>query len=346
MLVGIAGLATAQDWDRAVSLFNQKQYRPAIKEFHAVLKANPDYYQAWYYIGASHFQLQSFEDSIDALQKYVTSATKDEKGQATGYFFIGLAHYQLKQYDKAIPALAKHISLSEKLQQKAEASARAALGRSYIFTDKFSEAIPLLTAAASDNKTDALNFYYLGYAHQKLNQNDQAIAALKQGLAVSPKDGDLLILLGNIYLSQSRQNPAAIKEAIAIGERLIAVKDDERAWSLLGQAYLFDKQYAKAAPPLDKFARAHPDSATAWFNLGLAYSRSSQWKPAAEALEQTIKLAPTNTAAMLELGYVYESDKQYDKALTAYERAYEASGKRDETARASIERVKQVKPQS
>ncbi|HWP41972.1 MAG TPA: tetratricopeptide repeat protein, partial [Blastocatellia bacterium] len=60
--------------------------------------------------------------------------------------------------------------------------------------------------------------------------------------------------------------------------------------------------------------------------------------------EQAIKLAPTNTAAMLELGYVYESDKQYEKALSAYERAYEASGRRDEVARSSIERVKQAKP--
>jgi tetratricopeptide (TPR) repeat protein len=49
-------------------------------------------------------------------------------------------------------------------------------------------------------------------------------------------------------------------------------------------------------------------------------------------------------AALLELGYVYESDKQYDKALAAYERAYEASGRKDQTAKAGIDRVKQAKP--
>ena len=114
---------------------------------------------------------------------------------------------------------------------------------------------------------------------------------------------------------------------------------------LLGQAYLFDKQYAKAAPLLDKFARAHADSSGAWYNLGIALSRSSQWKPAAAALEQTIKLAPTNNTALLELGYVYESDKQYDKALAAYQRVYDASGQRDQTAREGIDRVKQAKPQ-
>ena len=93
-----------------------------------------------------------------------------------------------------------------------------------------------------------------------------------------------------------------MKQAIAAGEKLVVVKDDERAWSLLGQAYLFDKQYAKAAPFLDKYARAHSDSSGAWLNLGLAYSRSSQWKPAEEALEQAAKLDAKNVPVLLELG--------------------------------------------
>src|SRR5215510_16555791 len=114
----ITASAYAQDWERAVSLFNQKQYRPAIREFHAVLKANPAAWQSWYYIGASHFELQSYDDSIDAFQNYIKSAEKDDKAQASGSYFIGMAYYQLKQYDKAIPSLACYVALSEKGQQK------------------------------------------------------------------------------------------------------------------------------------------------------------------------------------------------------------------------------------
>ncbi len=344
MIASFAVSALAQDWDRAVSLFNQKQYRQAAREFHAVLKANPDYWQAWYYIGASHFQLQGYEDTIDAFQNYVRGAQKDEKAQALGNYFIGLSHYQLKQYDKAIPPLASHIAISERLKQKVEPTARAALGRSYIFTEKFNEAIPVLTSATGDMKTNANNYYYIGYAHQKLGRSDQAIAALNQGLALDPKDVDALTLLGDIYILQSRQRPTAVKQAITVGERLLAVQDTERAWGMLGQAYLFDKQYTKAAPLLEKFARAHSDSAGAWYNLGLAYSRSDQWKPAATALEQAAKLAPTSLGVLLELGYVYESDKLYDKALPVYERAFEASGRKDETAREAIQRLKPSKP--
>jgi tetratricopeptide (TPR) repeat protein len=343
VMLGLTVTASAQDWDRAVSLFTQKQYRPAIREFHAYLKANPDAWKSWYYIGASHFQLQSYEDTIDAFQNYIKAAPKDESTQATGNYFIGMSYYQLKQYDKAIPALTQYLALSEKTNQKPEPTARAALGRCYIFANRFAEAIPVLTASAAELKTNANNYYYIGYAHQKLGHSDQAISALNQGLTIDPKDSDALSLLGEIYFAQIRQNPAAAKQVISIGERLMAVRNDERAWGMLGQAYLIDKQYAKAAPLLDKFARAHTDSGGAWYNLGLAYSRSSQWKPAADALEQTVKIAPTNVAALLELGYVYESDKLYDKALAAYEKAYDASGKKDETARSGIERIKQIK---
>src|SRR5215212_8030745 len=202
-----AATAFAQDWDRAVSLYNQKQYRPAIREFHAVLKANPTAWQSWYYIGSSHFQLQSYEDAIDAFQNYVKSAEKDEKAQASGFYFIGFSQYQLKQYDKAIPNLAKYIAMSEKAGQKIELSARAALGRSYIFTNRFAEAVPVLTAASAEMKTNATNYYYIGYAQYKLGRADQAAAALNQALAIDPKDADTLTLLGDIYLSQVKQNP-------------------------------------------------------------------------------------------------------------------------------------------
>jgi tetratricopeptide (TPR) repeat protein len=345
LMAAVSTAAVAQDWDSAISLFNQKQYRQAARAFHQVLKGNPEFWKAWYYVGASHYNLQSYEDSIDAFRNYIKGAEKDEKAQAAGYYYIGFSHYQLKQYDQAIPALSRYISLSEKLQEKLDPTTRAALGRAYIFTEKFNEAIPVLTASNNEMKSNASNYYYIGYAHQRLGRTDQAIAALNQGLTIDPKEVDILSLLGDLYLAQSKQNPAALKQAIGVGERLVAVRNDDRTWLLLGQSYLLDKQYAKAAPLLDKYARAHTDMGSAWINLGIAYSRSSQWKPAAEALEQGSKLTPTNVGVLLELGYVYESDKLPDKALSAYQRAFEASGKTDETARASIERLKNPGPQ-
>ena len=342
VMTSLAVCVCGQGWDHAISLFNQKQYRPAIREFHAVLRDNPGYWQAWYYIGYSHFQLKDYEDSIDSFQRYIKSAAGQEKEQASGDYFVGFAYYELKQYDKSIPALSQYCSIMERLREKVEPTARAALGRAYIFTNRFAEAVNALTQAAAEMKTNANNYYYIGFAQHKLVHEDLAVLALNRALEIDAKDPDSLSLLGDIYLGQSKKNPAAAKQAIQVGERLATVRDDEHSWALLGQAYLIDQQYAKAAPPLEKFARAHTDSGPAWFNLGLALSRSEQWKPAENALEQAVKLVPANGPAQLELGYVYEKDKQYDKALAAYQRAYQISGNRDETAQASIDRVKQT----
>ena len=344
VLVALAAGVNAfgQNWERAVSLFNQQQYREAIREFHAVLRSNPDYWQAWYYVGAAHYQLKDYEDAIDSFQNYIKGAGAKDKEQITASYFIGFSYYQLKQYDKAIPYLTRYISTSEKLREKVDTKARAALGRSYIFTEKYNEAIPVLTTAAAEMKDNAANYYYIGFVQHKLNRDDQAVTALSQALAIDPRDLDSLVLLGDIQLARAKQNPASAKQAIATGEKLLAVQDTESAWALLGQAYLLDKQFNKAAPLLEKYARAHADLSGAWLNLGVADSRSNQWKPAAAALEQAIKLAPKNIAALLELGYVYESDKQYPKALSTYQQVDEISSGRDETARAGIERVKQM----
>src|SRR5262249_40372512 len=73
LLLGAAS-SFAQNWDRGVSLFNQKQYREAIREFHGVLRSNPGYWQAWYFIGFGHFQLKEYEDAVDSFQSYIKGA--------------------------------------------------------------------------------------------------------------------------------------------------------------------------------------------------------------------------------------------------------------------------------
>ena len=58
----------------------------------------------------------------------------------------------------------------------------------------------MLTTAAAEMKTNATNYYYMGFAQNKLGHGDQAITALNQGLAIDPKDADSLTLLA-IFIS-------------------------------------------------------------------------------------------------------------------------------------------------
>ena len=126
-------------------------------------------------------------------------------------------------------------------------------------------------------------------------------------------------------------------EAAEVGEKLRAIRDDEKTAGILGRAYFATRQFDKAVAPLEKIAKANTDNGQAWLFYGIALSRSGQMRKAMEALEITIQLLPDSVAALSELGYVYESDKQYQQALRIYEKAFAATN--DPAIKTSIERV-------
>src|SRR5258708_22626101 len=98
------------------------------------MKANPDDWKSWYYIGASHFALQSYPDPVDAFQNYIKAAGNDDSAQSTGSYFIGMSYYQTKEYDKPTPAPARYIAHPDKTPQKSYTTGRAARRRYYLIT--------------------------------------------------------------------------------------------------------------------------------------------------------------------------------------------------------------------
>src|SRR5262249_27084269 len=155
--------------------------------------------------------------------------------------------------------------------------------------------------------------------------DDHAIAALREAVKSGPDETAALDLLAESLMRKARKAsgaPAAPlwSEAADVGEKLRAVRDDERTANILGRSYFSLKQFDKAIGPLEKVARAHTDNGQAWLFYGIALSRSGHMRKAMEALEMTIQLLPDSVPALSELGYVYESDKQYQQALRIYEK--------------------------
>jgi tetratricopeptide (TPR) repeat protein len=310
LAVALAGVAPAAaqssdaDWDSGVSHYKQQHYRQAISDFQKVADASPDF--------------------------------------ANTYFYIGLSHFRLKEYGKSIVALGRYLELAEKGGGKADPSARAALGRAYLITDDNAKAVTTLTVATQQITDDPTNFYYLGVAYQKLNQNDKAIAAYESALKLNPKEVNTLDQLTRLLLAKAIQSSstADFQAAITRAEQLRLARDDADTATLLGSAYLGAGDYAKAAVHLAKVVEANPKDGTGWFNYGLSLSRSKQFPKAETALVKATTLAPDNAAAFAELGYVEESLKKYKEALTAYEKANQLSP--NPQLQEAIDRVKGV----
>jgi tetratricopeptide (TPR) repeat protein len=292
------------DWDSAVSNYKQQKYRQAISDFQKVADDHPDF--------------------------------------ANTYYYIGLSHFRIKEYGKAIVALDKYLELAEKGGGKADPAARAALGRAYLITEDLQKAVTTLTIATQQITDDATNFYYLGVAYQKLNQNDKAIAAYESALKLSPKEVNTLDQLTRLLLARAIQSgtPADFQAAITRAEQLRLVRDDADTATLLGSAYLGAGDFAKASVHLAKVVEAKPQDGNGWFNYGLSLSRSKQFPKAETALVKATTLSATNADAFAELGYVEESLKKYKEALAAYEKANAL--RPDPQLQEAIDRVKSV----
>jgi tetratricopeptide (TPR) repeat protein len=347
LILSLALTAAASDWDRAVKLYNEGNYRAALAEFQDIIRDRPDAASAWYYIGLCEFKLKRYErvelplsHAIDLME--IQSPASAEIAGA--YYTIGISHFLRSDYARAITPLKHYIDLTTKARRDIDPSARAALGRSYYALERYDEALPLL-ASTDKSKEGSANLYYAAAIYFKREDDDRAISTLKEALKANPADAAALELLSESLMRKARKanNAALWTEAIQTGEQLKRVRDDLRTASVLGRAYLGAKQFDKAVAPFEKIAKAEAENGQNWLLYGIALSRSGQLRRAMEALEITIQLMPNSVPALTELAYVYESDKQYQQALKIYEKAYAVTG--DAAIKESMERVRTLASQ-
>jgi tetratricopeptide (TPR) repeat protein len=353
LCVAITLAAAAADWDRGVALYNKGDFAAALAEFEDVVQSRPDSAGAWYYVGLCEFKLKRYKEVKEPLSRAIAlleiqdPGSKDMEG---AWYTIGFSHYLQGEYEKAIAPLKRYIEIAGTSGREIDSSARSALGRSYFFLERYDEAQPLLGVNPQQKertKETAADLYYVGVMHFKRENDDRAIAALRESTKSNPEDPAALDLLAESLMRKARKTSAAGEwlEAAQVGEKLRAVRDDLRTASILGRAYLGARQFEKAAEPLGKLAKANNEDAQAWLYYGIALSRSGQIRKAMEALEITIRIAPDSSPALAELAFVYESDKQYQQAMRIYEMAYKVSGSADPAIKQSIERVKALAAQ-
>src|SRR5215813_9976822 len=94
LLIAISGATPLIkfDWERAVSLYKQGQFREAIAEFRKVLDEAPDHPDSWKFIGLSYYQLKEYKSAIQPLEKALELKRKDNRSDPDIYRALGQSH--------------------------------------------------------------------------------------------------------------------------------------------------------------------------------------------------------------------------------------------------------------
>jgi len=286
----VANTVASADTKHAFLLLDQKQFAAALKEAKELTASYPNDPEAWK--------------------------------------IAGFAELNLKQYAEAARDLEKAVALQRNTKQE-DPNTESALGQAYVLSEKYQEALPLLTAAVNrnPNQPDSMLIYYRGISEYKTGKIADAEKSFNQVLKLNPKDS-----LSVFYLAQIALAKNDIDGAIASLNR--ATVNDPRmigAWALLTTAYLrraatstdqakADADYISAVRAGEGLIKLRTD-AEAVTLFGQALIGSKQYARAAGVLERATVAPDATGVTFYLLGVAQSRAQNFPKAIAALESA-------------------------
>ncbi|HEX5603050.1 MAG TPA: tetratricopeptide repeat protein [Pyrinomonadaceae bacterium] len=286
----VANTVAPADTKHAYLLLEQKQFAAAAKEARELAESHPNDPEAWK--------------------------------------IAGFAELNLKQYPEAVKDLEKAVEL-QRIAKQEDPNTESALGQAYVLSEKYQEALPLLTAAINrnPNQPDSMLIYYRGISEYKMGKTADAEKSFNQVVKLNPKDSLSLFYLAQIGLAKND-----LDGAIANLNR--ATVNDARltgAWTLLTSAYLrraatstdpakADADYISAVRAGEGLIKLRTD-AEAVTLFGQALIGSKQYARAAGVLERATVAPDATGVTFYLLGVAQSRAQNFPKAITALESA-------------------------
>ena len=256
--------------------------------------------------------------SIQLGLDYFNQALKLDPKFALAYTGIGdasLRMYHIKKdsfwTEKALAATHQAEQLNDNL-----AEVHIALGNVYSTTGKYIEAIAELKRALvlAPNSDEA--YRLIGDAYMKNGDSAKAIEAYEKTIQLDPYYWFNQNILGNAFFRLG-DYPKALQAYQQVTQM---DPDNATGYDMTGMVLTQEGKYQDSIPAFQKAIQLNPDW-TAYTNLGTAYFFLKQYRQAAEMYAQAVEYDPNNEINMGNLADAYRLSGQLDKARETYQRA-------------------------
>ena len=275
-----------------------------------------------------HAYLLLEQKQFEAAAKEAKELTATYPNDSEAWKIAGFAELNLKQYAEAAKDLEKALALQRNAKQE-DPNTESALGQAYVLSEKYQEALPLLTAtiARNPNQPDSMLIYYRGISEYKTGKTADAEKSFNQVLKLNPKDSLAVYYLAQIALAKNDLDGAiaSLNRATVNDARLTG------AWALLTTAYLrraatstdpakADADYLSAVRAGEGLIKLRTD-AEAVTLFGQALIGSKQYARAAGVLERATAAPDANGVTFYLLGVAQSRAQNFPKAIAALEAA-------------------------
>lgn len=248
---------------------------------------NPKEPKLWYGIGILYDRYGSLEHAEETFTSVVRMDPNYEKANEI-YFRLGIIYKQQGQYESSLECFRYILNNPPK---------------------------PL---------TEMDIWFQIGHVYEQQEEYQLAKEAYERVLSENPNHAKVLQQLGGLYM-QSATGFSDRETAIQLlSQSLDSDPSDQKAWYLLGRAYMDAEEYNKAYEAYQQTVYRDGKNPVLWCSIGILYFQISQYHDALGAYSRSIRLNPYIPEIWFNLGILYEScNNQISDAIDAYRRVLE-----------------------
>jgi len=201
--------SAARQFDSGITFFNRGEYQKAIPYFKKATELEPEYGEAYLYLGRSYINQGQWRSAIPALRSAYRLAPNETKNQTLEILIDGLiniAVFEVKQgnFTQAIGYLQESLELAPN-NNKVKTTLGKTLfsyGTQLVSQGKLTEAISQFQEATKLTPNEFSPYFGLAKAFFQKGQIVEALSALKTAMLINPKSGEAQNLLMKLLMSQ------------------------------------------------------------------------------------------------------------------------------------------------
>jgi len=296
----LQGRGYLEDYDKVENLQN------AITAFLRALETDPTYALAYTGLGEAYWQRYRESQEIQWVkpaQEACSRALAIDTRLAPAHVCMGMVASGTGQYQKAVTEFERALEL-----EPTRDDAYRGLAEAYEHLGDLPQAETTYRRAIELRPHYWAGYSWLGALYYENNRFSDAEAMFKQVIALVPES-----IRGYSNLGAALNGEGRYQDAISVLQRSIDIRPTSTAYTNLGNAYFYLRQYEEAVPAYEQATTLKEGDYLLWWNLGEGYFWNPQTQTqASRAYRTAISLAldrlnvnPKDSAAIGVLAICY-----------------------------------------
>jgi tetratricopeptide (TPR) repeat protein len=199
----------------------------------------------------------------------------------------------------------------------AEAEAQFRAGNQFAREGRIAEAVESFRRAVRLAPQAAQGHLHLGFALQKLGDQESAVSALRRALAI-----DAGLSSARFALGQSLMQLGRLDDAVEVYEAALRLEPNAATLHLaLGTVFDRKRNFGKAIACYEHAVALDPSLSMAFNNLGAALNEQGRFVEAAQAYGNALRIEPRSAPIHVNLALCLKRQQRLSEAISALERA-------------------------